>query len=862
MHYSFNVTANFEYVHIVLKPNSENRKKIEIVGVYRPPYRPLLDDFFRSLESIMNKLGVNNDQILAGDFNICGIARSPMLDTYLDIMRSFNCMPHINIITRPNPNGNDSCLDHIWSNFGFTFKSGVFNEVIISDHFIDFVYLPIEYSSSKKKIVFRDHSETNILKMVEKLTNFNLFFPLLTATLDLNSKFDLFHDELERIYKACCPVKTKEISINRLKKPWLSRQLLDDIQEKYEIFKRYKNGLTQYEQFVNYKKELNRKIKLAKKNYYMNKFKTCHGDSSSTWKLTNNILGRKNKSNVPTSLMHESNEVTDVTRICNIFNHYFANIGQNLANTIPNNDINPLDYLEDRNLNTFSFMATSPQEVFNIIKRFENKKTCLNNIPIFVLKKISHIISPLLSNIFNHSIDSGVFPEKLKMGRVIVLHKAGDLSDVSNYRPITTLSVFSKIFEKLVHKRMTSFISQYNLIKPNQFGFQKNKCTSDAILEFLENVYDSFNENKYYLAIFLDFSKAFDTICHDILLKKLENMGFRGPIQQWIKSYLTNRKQFVNICDASSEILDTKMGVPQGSTLGPLLFILYINDMSNTLDSLNIVHFADDSTIHTSFNKNIDISPQINNKLLCINRWLQANKLHLNVGKTKYMIFSIRDKPPDLNLTIGRSLIGRTNVQKFLGIYIDDKLTFGEHTNKISIKLSRGVGLLRKMKYVVPRNVLKQLFFAFIYSMFTYGIICYGSAYQNQIQRIKNLVNRSIKLVLNIDTLTSEIYKREHLFDFDMAYQYFCSINMYRILQLNNHTFLATKIFSYQNFHTHETRLVHNQSLNLPLFTLTKCQNSFLYNGIKIWNSLPLEIRIIQFDLYSFKKALKNHILS
>ena len=146
--------------------------------------------------------------------------------------------------------------------------------------------------------------------------------------------------------------------------------------------------------------------------------------------------------------------------------------------------------------------------------------------------------------------------------------------------------------------------------------------------------------------------------------------------------------------------------------------------------------------------------------------------------------------------------------------------------------------------------------------MFTYGIICYGSAYQNQIQRIKNLVNRSIKLVLNIDTLTSEICKREHLFDFDMAYQYFCSINMYRILHLNDHRFLATKIYSYQNFHTHETRLVHNQSLNLPLFTLTKCQNSFLYNGIKIWNSLPLQIRIIQFDLYSFKKALKRHILS
>ena len=157
---------------------------------------------------------------------------------------------------------------------------------------------------------------------------------------------------------------------------------------------------------------------------------------------------------------------------------------------------------------------------------------------------------------------------------------------------------------------------------------------------------------------------------------------------------------------------------------------------------------------------------------------------------------------------------------------------------------------------------MKQLFYTLIYSIFTYGIICYGSAYQNQIQRVKNLINRAIKLVLNCDTLTSEICKRELLFDFDMAYQYFCSINMYRILQLNNHQFLATKIYSYQTVHSYETRSVHNQNLNLPLFTLTKCQNSFLYNGLKIWNSLPLEIRIIQFDLYSFKKVFKNHILS
>ena len=166
------------------------------------------------------------------------------------------------------------------------------------------------------------------------------------------------------------------------------------------------------------------------------------------------------------------------------------------------------------------------------------------------------------------------------------------------------------------------------------------------------------------------------------------------------------------------------------------------------------------------------------------------------------------------------------------------------------------------MKQIVPRHVLKQLFYAIIYSKFTYGITCYGSAYQNQIQRIKNLTRRAIKLVLNRDTLTPEICKNQRIFDFDMAYRYFCSIKMYSIIQLNNHDFLAAKLLSYQTNHSHVTRSVQNQNLKLPLYRLAKCQRSFLYKGIGTWNELPPHVRNVQVDINSFKKLLKNHLLS
>ena len=192
LHFSCRVTDDLEHARVILKPNHTNRKNIEIVGIYRPPYHARIGNFFNSLESILNNLGSNNDQIIVGDFNICGLDRNPLLDNYLDLMRSYNFIPHIDKITRPNPHGNDSLIDHIWSNFGFSFQSGVFNEIIISDHFINFALLPIEASTSKKKVSFRDHSETNIQKMIDRLTNLSLFFPLLTATLDSNAKFNLF----------------------------------------------------------------------------------------------------------------------------------------------------------------------------------------------------------------------------------------------------------------------------------------------------------------------------------------------------------------------------------------------------------------------------------------------------------------------------------------------------------------------------------------------------------------------------------------------------------------------------------------------------------------------------------------------
>ena len=528
---------------------------------------------------------------------------------------------------------------------------------------------------------------------------------------------------------------------------------------------------------------------------------------------------------------------------------------------ISNININPLSYMGERTVNSFIFSESTTNEVLKVITDFKNKKSTLNNIPIFILKKISHIIAPLISELFNDSIKYGTFPETLKVGRVIPIHKSGSQKDIGNFRPITTLSVFSKIFEKLVHRRLSKFISKYKLINDNQFGFQKNKNTSDAILEFLDNLYDSLNNNQHPLAIYLDFSKAFDTVSHDILLKKLSHMGFRGNIYSWLYTFLSNRKQYVSINDSNSKTTITNIGVPQGSTLGPLLFLLYINDMANSLTNTKILHFADDSTLYINFKKNADISHLINNELEAINNWLRCNKLYLNVNKTKYMIINNRDRPPDLNLMIGNSNIERCNVHKFLGVHIDDRLTFSTHTNKLSSKIARGIGVIRKMNQIVPKEVLRQLYFAFIYSNFTYAITTYGSASQNQLKRLTNLINKSLKIVVNAERLTPEVCKQEQLFDFQMTFKYFCSIKMYQLISMGQHNYFVDKIASLQINHNHTTRSSTSQNLSIPLYRYTKCQKSLTFVGTKFWNELPISIRNSE-NIIKFKKNLKNHILN
>jgi hypothetical protein len=475
---------------------------------------------------------------------------------------------------------------------------------------------------------------------------------------------------------------------------------------------------------------------------------------------------------------HENGQtITRSEDIANKFNEFFSSVGNNISESVQPIEKSACDFLEENpEIPEMDLSQTNQAQIVEIIRSFVSKSSSdLDGISIKLLKFVAIEISFPLCHIFNLSLSSGNFPSKLKQSRIVPILKTGNSECCDNYRPISLLSSLSKVLEKIVQIKLVNHLESNNLLYKHQYGFLRGKCTEHNLLHVTNKITEALNDGKFCIGIFLDLKKAFDVCSHEILLKKLEKgFGIKGSVLLWFKNYLSNRPKIVDINGSLSQPKNINISVLQGSILGPIHFLWYINDLPN-VTNLDTFLFADDTSGLKSGNNLPELIAQCNIELQKMANWFRANKMCVNTSKTKFIIFHTKGKKVDLqgsNLVFDNNEIGKIpdpglvsplericnsnqnladKSYKLLGVYFDEHLTFEHHVRHICSKLSKSLFYLNRAKCFVDKQSLKMLYFSLVHSNLLYCIGTTSVMNQTNFKKIKLLQKKAIRIVAGVN---------------------------------------------------------------------------------------------------------------
>ena len=578
------------------------------------------------------------------------------------------------------------------------------------------------------------------------------------------------------------------------------------------------------------------------------------------WAGINEVISLNNKNRESPYCIEKNNDIiTDPKIICNEFNDYFSNIAEKILQSEKHPVIKTFEkYLNEPLGNSFVYESCSPAEVLLLINQLNpNKASGPNGIHTKILQLISKPISIPLSKLFNISILNGTHPEKLKLANIIPIFKKGSRLKVSNYRPISLLSNLNKIFEKIMFKRISSFIEKYDILFDLQFGFRSKHSTSHALISITEKIRSALDNGNIACGIFIDLQKAFDTVNHDILIKKLYHYGFRGPINNWLRSYLTGRKQNVLINGFSSSDQPIKHGVPQGSVLGPILFLLYINDLNLCIKHSSTYHFADDTNLLNINNNYKSLQKELNKDLKSLVSWLSANKISLNKEKTEIIFFRKNNDnfPSDVKIKLnGKRLIPSKQI-KYLGVYLDEHLSGVAHCEELTKKLNRAIGLLAKARHYVPLNNLINIYYAAFSSHMSYGCQIWTQKHTQIINKISNIQKKAVRIISFADKRehSEPLFKRLKILKFkDLLNQLNCTF-VHDFLKGDLPQPFVNTFRRVEDVHSRRTKNSLNGKLFIPRYSsISYGKKSILISCISSWNHLSTELH--NFCLASINK--------
>lgn len=873
--HDLNIFANSSCESLFIEIARADAKNIIVGILYRPPgNNNPIKDFNTDFENLLSTVnGENKICYLMGDFNIDLLKYDVHLPTkeFVDLMYSYSFYPTINKPTRITRTS-ATCIDNIITNNTYVTKSGILT-FDVSDHLPVFVKSNHCFERPVPKVTQvyrREETDDNINILNKRLSLVNWNDVLGTSTNNADVLYDRFLSKFMSIYNDCIPL-TKCNQKGKKKcgrSPWITSGILKSINTKNKLYVSYLKHPTEINlvKFNSYRNKLKSLIRKSKRDYYADLLSKHKNNARDTWKTLNHILKKKRGNNVCKKFrINDDDVLTDSTGIANSFNDYFVNIGPKLANSLHDCKVDYSDFLKNGVDKSMFLMPVNDEEVYSIVQKLDSKKSAGHDgVGARIVKKtICNIVTPLVS-IFNTSFLTGTVPNNLKIAKVIPIFKKDNPELFSNYRPVSVLTIISKILERLVFNRCIKFINDNNILHNRQFGFRPNHSTYMAVIDLINNITNAVENDCYTVGVFLDLSKAFDTINHDILIDKLNYLGFRGIVNDWFRDYLSNRKQYVCYDSTISSLKPITCGVPQGSILGPLLFILYINDLPSSSSKLDFVVYADDTNLFYSHKDIHRVEEVFNEELTHVCNWFNANKLSVNAKKTNFMLMGTAKNTHSaivIDVKLNGSSLTRVTNTVFLGMHIDENITWKCHIDHIISVCSRNVGVINKLKNFLPEDALYSLYCTLILPYLNYGIMAWGSACVTYLSKLYRVQKKSLRIISNS-------YYRAETHPLLLRFNTLNVFDMYK-LELGSFMFKYTNnllppVFNHaftkhSQVHSYNTR--YKDNLTIPKVRKGFSNKNVYYSGPLLWNNINPLIKYST-NVRSFRVAYKNYLLS
>ena len=767
------------------------------------------------------------------------------------------------VITKPTRITHTSAtlIDNIFLDSLLT--GNITNRIIvddISDHLPAVTILEGINHSPKKRVQIT--SRDTRLKQLKALKS-DLTDKLSSLELqgNVDTQFEMVHSTILHSLDKYCPIRNRLVHSAKIQKePWLTSGLATSINKQRKLYQnsiRHDAKEKDIIKYKNYQNMLTKLKRITKISYYQTKCHEYKNNTKKIWNLVNSCIGKSNDKSMVIDLLKIGDlEVHDSKRIVNEFGQYFSKIGNVYADNSKSSKTNIIDYLKviPRNAKSLYLTPTTEVEIMNLISQLLNKKSSgYDNIDNVILKHIKECISPIMAKIFNLSMLEGKFPDQMKLAEVVPLHKSKETYLLNNYRPISLLITISKLLEKIMYARTYSFLQTTRQLYESQYGFRKGHSCEYAISELTSAILKNKEANRFTISLFLDLSKAFDSLKHDTLLKKMELYGVRGVALNWYTSYLSSRQLRAKCTTGSgnsevSQKYPVTYGTLQGSYLGPLLFLLFCNDLRLHLTYLSCIQFTDDTTLYTSGKKIRLLECEINHDLETISDWFKANKLTLNIDKTVCMIF-----PPNkttvsnIHIKILDQVIPTCTQTKFLGLWLDSNLSWDKHLSVICSKMKQNLGLMQKCKNYLDNRTLRTMYYTHIHSHLSYSILVWGSTLrESNLKKLQKIQNACIKTIKPSMKLTEgfrnlNIQTVHKLIDLELCKFFFKLINGLLPSKLTDCVLRDSRGQTLKKCHEYMTR--HKNLPNLPFANDTQYKNSFLTHSNKLYMNLPDPIK-------------------